>query len=123
MFQRMKNTASLITLVLVGTILTMSYGSFRVQGAPPQAARLPLESLGDAKTFEELPRYGLLGPGAHNHEAGSQLVLLALKPTSVGKGDWVMAHGLLGVSMLNIGVNELRDPLKCAGNLALRRSS
>jgi hypothetical protein len=55
-----------------------------------------------------LLRYGLVGPGAHNHKAGSQLVLLALKVTSRGMGNWVMAHGLLGVSMLNVNsIDEL----------------
>jgi hypothetical protein len=107
----MRNSGALTSLALVVAMLSAAHGSVGMRdsddpGVPPQAARLPFESLGEAKTFEDLSRYGLVAPGAHNHKAGSQIVLLALKVTSLFKGDWVMAHGLLGVSMLNVEVTE-----------------
>src|SRR5262245_18732515 len=72
--------------------------------AAPRVFRL--ENLNNAQTFADLEQYGLLGPEQRNHRAGTNLVMLALQVTSFGKGDWVMAYGLLGASMLDVGVEE-----------------
>ena len=54
--------------------------------------------------YEDLPKYGLIAPNQHNHVSGKNLIMLALKVTAVLKGDWVLAHGLLGVTMLDVEV-------------------
>ncbi len=56
--------------------------------------------------YEELKEYGLLPPDQYNHKAGSNLILMAIKANNFSKGDWAMAHGLLGASMLNVSLND-----------------
>jgi hypothetical protein len=67
---------------------------------------LSFELLDQAEKYEDLPKYGLLAPWQYNHKSGKNLVLLALQATSWFNGDWVLAHGLLGVNMLDINVYE-----------------
>ncbi len=64
------------------------------------------EELDKVEEWEKLKDYGLLPPDTYNHKSGKNLIMLALKPTSFFKGDWVAAHGLLGVSMLDTRVIE-----------------
>ena len=67
---------------------------------------LSFETLGQIEKYEDLPKYGLVAPEQYNHKSGKNLVLLALKATSWFKGDWLMAHGLLGTNMLDINVHD-----------------
>ena len=67
---------------------------------------LSFETLGQIEKYEDLPKYGLVAPQQYNHNSGKNLVLLVLKATSWFKGDWVLAHGLLGVNMLDINVHD-----------------
>lgn len=62
----------------------------------------PLKEMRDIKEFSELRRFGLVGPEERDHEAGTNLILLALGATAYGKGDWVQAIGLLGAQMIDV---------------------
>jgi len=64
------------------------------------------DEMKDVETYEELKDYGLVVPNSTDHVAGTNLILLALKVNVAGKGHWVPAHGLLGVSMLNVSVQD-----------------
>ena len=67
---------------------------------------LSFETLDQIEKYEDLPKYGLVAPEQYNHKSGKNLVLLALKATSWFKGNWLMAHGLLGTNMLDINVHD-----------------
>jgi len=56
--------------------------------------------------YGDLPAYGLLPPGSHSHEAGANLIMLAVAATYYGKGNWAQAIGSLGVTMLNVSVSD-----------------
>jgi hypothetical protein len=62
------------------------------------------DELKNVEKYEDLEGYGLVPPQSHNHIAGTNLILLALKVSSFQKGDWVMAHGLLGATMLDASI-------------------
>jgi len=70
----------------------------------PDINVLSFETLDKAETFEDLAKWGLVAPEQYNHTSGKNLILLALKSNSFFKGDWVAAHGLLGVNMLDVDV-------------------
>jgi hypothetical protein len=67
---------------------------------------LSFDTLDKVEKCEDLPKYGLVAPEQYNHKSGKNLVLLALKATSWFKGDWLMAHGLLGTNMLDVNVHD-----------------
>ena len=60
----------------------------------------------NVENYTDLPMYGLTGPLQHNHIAGTNLILFALKTTSLEKGDWLMPIGLLGVEMLDVKLED-----------------
>lgn len=68
---------------------------------------LSFETLDKIEKFEDLPKYGLVAPEQYNHNSGKNLILFALKATAWHKGNWVLAHGLLGVNMLDINVHDM----------------
>lgn len=67
---------------------------------------LSFETLDQLEKYSDLPKYGLVQPQQYNHNSGKNLVLLALRATSYFKGPWVLAHGLLGVNMLETNVHD-----------------
>ena len=67
---------------------------------------LSFETLDQVENHADLPKYGLVQPDQYNHNGGKNLVLLCLKATSFLKGPWVLAHGLLGVNMLETKVKK-----------------
>lgn len=72
------------------------------QKGPASLSPKALESL----TYEDLPKYGIVGPGKKDHARGKGLILLSLKATGYFKGAWVQAHGLLGTTMLQCDVRD-----------------
>jgi hypothetical protein len=103
----MTNKVTIAILIGVALVVGTSYLALRNQPNTPtvDVGNSPnLQSLDKAEHFEDLGKYGLVSPDAHNHKAGSNLIMLGLKANAFGKGDWVMAHGLLGVSMLDVDV-------------------
>lgn len=67
---------------------------------------LSFETLDRIEKYEELPKYGLVAPEQYNHKSGKYLVVLALKAMSWFKGNWLMAHGLLGTNMLDVNAYD-----------------
>lgn len=65
---------------------------------------LSFETLNKVEKFEDLTKWGLVAPEQYNHTSGKNLILLAIKANSFFKGDWAVAHGLLGTNMLNVDV-------------------
>lgn len=65
---------------------------------------LSFEHLNSVNTSEELNKFGLTGPEQTNHKAGTNLILLAIRSTSYGKGTWASAIGLLGSNMIEASV-------------------
>lgn len=65
---------------------------------------LSFDSLDQVEKFADLSKWGLVASGQYNHTSGKNLILLAIKATSFFQGDWVAAHGLLGVNMINVDV-------------------
>ena len=94
--------AFLITLLTFGHYdCATADDSTRIELSSTVASFAHMDSI---TSFDQLPQYGLLPPGASNHEAGTNLVKLALSTTSYRKGAWAKAIGLLGVTMLDIDV-------------------
>lgn len=65
-----------------------------------------LESLDKAETYEDLEKWGLVAPGQYNHKSGKNLILLALKSTSLSKGDWAATYGMLGTNMIDVEFSD-----------------
>jgi len=65
---------------------------------------LSFEILDQVEEYEDLEKYGLVAPEQYNHRSGKNLILLAIKANSFFKGDWVVAHGLLGTNMIDVDV-------------------
>jgi len=91
----------LLFLILLFSVPPPSYA----QNSQTQLKKvLSFESLDKIEMYDDLPKYGLVAPNHKNHVSGKNLIMLALKATSFLKGDWVLAHGLLGVTMLDVEV-------------------
>ncbi len=91
----------LLFLILLFSVPPPSY----TQNSRTQLKKVfSFESLDKIEKYEDLPKYGLVAPNHKNHVSGKNLIMLALKATSFLKGDWVLAHGLLGVTMLDFEV-------------------
>ena len=94
----MKNNPRIIFKISASIL----FGFVAVFGRPVKS----FDEMKDIEKYEELTSYGLVPPGETNQLSGKKLILLALKANSFQKGNWVMAHGLLGVSMLNVSVYD-----------------
>jgi hypothetical protein len=103
-------TALSLAAVLIGALSAggNTTAAQEKPGAPPGSSEAAaglvrsLEDLDQARTFADLALFGLIAPGDRNHRAGTNLVLLTLNSTAVGKGDWFKALGLLGIEMLDV---------------------
>jgi len=94
------------TGVLLSILIVSSCQSIDAQTDPERIRYRDLSELGEVDSYEDLAQFRVLTPNAYNHSWGQNLILLCVKTNAVRKGDWVVAHGLLGVSMLNVNVYE-----------------
>jgi hypothetical protein len=60
----------------------------------------PFDSLNEIDSYTQLPKFGLAPPHEANHNTGKELIRLVFKEDPSNHPDWVLAHGLLGTSML-----------------------
>jgi len=104
-----KNTLPYAIIVILVIALGVVYSSKTETKQPTVLSGdkvFSFDTLDQAEEFEDLEKFGLQAPESYNHTKGKNLILLAIKATSFFKGDWVMAHGLLGVSMLDVSVED-----------------
>ena len=101
----------IVSILIAVLLVLLGSGSFGAESDQSNSVTFgdkvfSFETLDKAEKFEDLVNYGLLAPDQYNHTSGRNLVMLALNATSYFKGDWVRAHGLLGVTMLDVGIYD-----------------
>lgn len=65
----------------------------------------PLREMTEVSEFSQLRQFGVTAPEERDHEAGTNLILLTMKATIVGKGEWLRGYGIVGTEMLSVDLN------------------